>query len=278
MSDFGPVDFSPIDVDSDTVSGVESHAVSDLGPSFTRTFTGASIGRRLVTHGRALLHRIVGDKTVDFSPIDLDDDLPRECESWGSMLAEVSESVEPREGWSGLTELPDYVGPPWVPSRVQNDIAPGSRSESESRAALVRDLAPEFTRTLAALELHPVSNTPIGRRLLAHGRALLHRMVEDKTWPVELFGLPSQVSDVLDQLGRLARHTGRSTGPVLARLAARIALLVTLLGSGRPRPVEGRSSPGQTLPWRYVAESSQPNAPPYAPPAYVHKEHAHALM
>lgn len=215
---------------------------------------------------------------VDRSPIDLDDDLLSEWEGRSLMLAELSEFVEPREGWSGLTELPDYVGPHLVPSsRVQNDIAPGSRSESESRAALVRDLAPEFTRTLAALESHPVADTPIGRRLLAHGRALLHRMVEDKTWPVELFGLPSQVSDVLDQLGRLARHTGRSTGPVLARLAARIALLVTLLGSGRPRPVEGRSSPGQKLPWRYVAESSQPNAPPYALPAYGHREHAHGL-
>lgn len=214
---------------------------------------------------------------VDRSPIDLDDDLLSTWESRRPVLAEESETVEPRESWSGLTELPDYVGPleSWP---VPNDVAPGSRSESESRAALVRDLAPEFTRTLAALESHPVADTPIGRRLLAHGRALLHRMVKDQTWPVELDGVPSQLSDVLDQLGRLARHTGRSTGQLLTRLAARIARLVTLLGSGRPRPLAERSTRSQTLPWRYVTESSQPNAPPYVLLAYGHREHAHGLM
>ena len=161
-----------------------------------------------------------------------------------------------------------------VDDDTMGDIAPGAVPESAHRAALVRDLGPGFTHTLTALESHPVAGTPIGRRLLAHGRALLRRMVKDNTWPVELDGVPSQLSDVLDQLGRLARSAGRSAGPVVARVAARIARLVTLLGSGRPRPVEECSRTNPTLPWRYVTESSQPNAPPCALLAYGHTEHA----
>lgn len=227
---------------------------------------------------------------VDRSPIDLDNDILSVQESRRPVLAEVSESVETKEGWPKLAGLWQSVGqlagrvirPRSAVRRnlateqtgVPGDIAPGSVPESVHRDRLVADLAPEFTRTLAALESHPVADTPIGRRLIAHGRALLHRMIEDKTWPVELEGVPSQVSDALDQLGRLARHTGRSTGPAVARLAARIARLVTLLGSGRPRPVERRSGRSQSLSWRYATESSQPNAPPCALLAYGHREHA----
>ncbi|MFE7423791.1 hypothetical protein [Rhodococcus sp. NPDC057529] len=245
------VDRAPVGIDDDTTGAVAPGVV----PGFSRTLpvlgshpvARTPIGRRLVGRGRALLGMVSGGR-------------------WPVALDGIPSQLGPDD------TAPSDHGP-------EHDVAPGSVPESAHRAALVRDLAPGFSRTLADLEAHPVARTPIGRRLLAHSRALLRRMVTDKTWPVALDGVPSQLSDVLEQLGRLARHTGRTSGPVFARVAARIALLVTLLGRGRSLPVEGRSGRSRALPWQdYTDAPSQPNAPPYALPAYGHREHAHEPM